>query len=71
MLLQLCLPFALSDNVVTVGASIGVAVFLPGDPVDIAALLARADQAMYKAKADGKNCIALAPGAREVADLAT
>lgn len=53
-------PFALSNNVVTIGASIGVAVFLPDDAPDMAALLARADQAMYKAKADGKNCIALA-----------
>lgn len=67
MLPQLRLPFALSNNVVTVGASIGVAVFLPGDPPDIAALLARADQAMYRAKAEGKNRIAIAPGARDLA----
>jgi diguanylate cyclase (GGDEF)-like protein len=60
-------PFALSNNVVTIGASIGVAVFMPDDVPDMAALLARADQAMYKAKAAGKNCVALAPLARPVA----
>ena len=67
---QLRLPFALSHNVVTVGASIGVAVFMPDDAIDMAALLARADQAMYQAKADGKNRIALAPLAREALALA-
>lgn len=60
-------PFALSKNVVTVGASIGVAVFMPDDAPDMAGLLARADQAMYKAKADGKNCIAVARPVRELA----
>jgi diguanylate cyclase (GGDEF)-like protein len=58
---HLQLPFALSRNIVTVGASLGVAVFLPDDTPDMAALLARADQAMYDAKAAGKNRIALAP----------
>lgn len=67
---QLCLPFALSTNVVSVGASIGVAVFMPEDTLDMAALLARADQAMYQAKAEGKNRIALAPLAREALALA-
>ena len=67
---QLRLPFALSNNVVTVGASIGVAVFMPEDPLDMAALLARADQAMYQAKAEGKNRISLAPLAREALALA-
>ena len=64
---HLQLPFALSRNIVTVGASLGVAVFLPDDTPDIAALLARADLAMYDAKAQGKNCIALAPLARDAA----
>ena len=67
---QLRLPFALSNNVVSVGASIGVAVFMPEDPLDMAALLARADQAMYQAKAEGKNRISLAPLAREALALA-
>lgn len=62
---QLRLPFALSNNVVTVSASIGVAVFLPDDAPDMAALLVRADQAMYVAKGEGKNCIAMARTARE------
>lgn len=67
---QLRLPFALSNNVVSIGASIGVAVFMPEDQLDMAALLARADQAMYQAKAEGKNRIALAPLAREALALA-
>ena len=67
---QLRLPFALSNNVVSIGASIGVAVFMPDDPIDMAALLARADQAMYRAKAEGKNRIALAPLAHEALALA-
>ncbi|MBZ2207876.1 sensor domain-containing diguanylate cyclase [Massilia sp. R798] len=70
LLPQLRLPFALANNVVSVGASIGVAVFMPEDPLDMAALLARADQAMYQAKADGKNRISLAPLAREALALA-
>ena len=65
---HLRLPFALSNNVVTVSASIGVAVFMPDDAPDMAALLARADRAMYQAKAEGKNCIAMARTAREPAD---
>ena len=67
---QLRLPFALSNNVVSIGASIGVAVFMPEDPLDMAALLARADQAMYQAKAEGKNRISLAPLARDAFALA-
>ena len=58
-------PFALARNIVTVSSSIGVAVFMPDDTPDMAALLARADQAMYLAKGRGKNAIALAPLARE------
>ncbi|MCC6073204.1 diguanylate cyclase domain-containing protein [Massilia sp. GCM10020059] len=67
---QLRLPFALSNNVVTVSASIGVAVFLPDDAQDMAALLVRADQAMYVAKGEGKDCIALARTAREAEAVA-
>jgi diguanylate cyclase (GGDEF)-like protein len=61
---HLQLPFALCSNIVTIGASLGVAVFLPDDIQDMAGLLARADRAMYDAKAQGKNCIAMAPLSR-------
>lgn len=39
----------------TVGASIGVTLF-PFDSGEVSSLLAHADQAMYEAKLDGKNC---------------
>jgi diguanylate cyclase (GGDEF)-like protein len=58
-------PFALATNIVSVSSSIGVAVFMPDDAPDMAALLARADRAMHLAKGKGKNTIALAPLARE------
>jgi GGDEF domain-containing protein len=45
---------------VTVGASIGVALHLPGAAQDLDAWLARADGAMYAAKRGGKNTVALA-----------
>jgi diguanylate cyclase (GGDEF)-like protein len=53
-------PYMLSTTEVTVGASIGVAVFAPGDKPDLDAWLARADHAMYAAKRGGKNAVALA-----------
>lgn len=53
-------PYQLSTTDVTVGASIGVAVFAPGDNPDLDAWLARADHAMYAAKRGGKNAVALA-----------
>ena len=53
-------PYQLSTTEVTVGASMGVAVFAPGDKPDLDAWLARADHAMYAAKRGGKNAVALA-----------
>ncbi|WP_429206331.1 diguanylate cyclase domain-containing protein [Massilia sp. UYP11] len=53
-------PYALRTTEVTVGASIGVALFAPGDKPDLDAWLARADQAMYAAKRGGKNAVRLA-----------
>lgn len=53
-------PYALKRTRVTVGASIGVALHLPGDAHDLDAWLARADGAMYAAKRRGKNTVALA-----------
>ncbi|BCY14231.1 GGDEF domain-containing protein [Actinoplanes sp. L3-i22] len=50
---ELCEPVRLTAGTVRVGASIGVAFAEPG--VTVADLLRRADQAMYAAKAGGKN----------------
>lgn len=53
-------PYTLKRATVRVGASIGVALHLPGDAQDLDAWLARADSAMYAAKRGGKNTVALA-----------
>ncbi len=53
---ELCEPVPLTAGTVRVGASIGVAFAEPG--VTVADLLRRADQAMYSAKAGGKNRVA-------------
>jgi diguanylate cyclase (GGDEF)-like protein len=53
-------PYQLKRVAVTVGASIGVALHLPGAAQDLDAWLARADGAMYAAKRAGKNTVALA-----------
>lgn len=43
------------DRVVRMTASVGVACWMPEESIDAA--LARADLAMYEAKADGRNCV--------------
>jgi diguanylate cyclase (GGDEF)-like protein len=53
-------PYTLRSAAVTVGASIGIALHRPEDPLDVDALLARADHAMYAVKRTGKNGVALA-----------
>ncbi len=53
-------PFLLRSATVRVGASIGVALHRPEDPLDVDAWLARADHAMYAVKRTGKNGVALA-----------
>ena len=53
-------PYRLKRADVTVGASIGVALHLPGAVQDLDAWLALADGAMYAAKRSGKNTVALA-----------
>jgi diguanylate cyclase (GGDEF)-like protein len=65
-------PFLLKSATVFVGASFGVALHHPGDPLDAGALLVRADDAMYGAKRKGKNCVAVASGfgSATTADLA-
>lgn len=51
----LSLPFLLGDNQVYVSASVGIALF-PDDSKQLETLLSYADQAMYAAKASGRNC---------------
>lgn len=48
------LPFLIDDHKISVGASIGIAVF-PHDGLESKTILKRADIAMYKAKKSGKN----------------
>ncbi|WP_374041386.1 diguanylate cyclase domain-containing protein [Massilia sp. IC2-278] len=67
LLASLRQPYALKNGTVSVGASVGVALHLPGDAADLEAWLARADQAMYVAKRGGKNAVALAPPAQRTA----
>jgi len=48
-------PFVIDGQTVRVGASVGIAM-APTDAIDIAQLMRCADLALYKAKADGRNC---------------
>ena len=57
---QLAQPIVLPAGVVTVGASIGVALF-PDELDDYDTVLARADSAMYEAKSAGRGRCRLAP----------
>ena len=52
-------PFVVEDREYRISASVGIALF-PGDGDDSAALLARADLALYKVKATGRDAIAFA-----------
>jgi len=52
---ELCLPFDLLGHQIVIGCSIGIA-FTPVDSTDADTLLKCADLALYRAKADGRNC---------------
>jgi diguanylate cyclase (GGDEF)-like protein len=67
LLAQLGRPFVLSGASVQVGASIGLALQWPHQPQDLTHLLTRADQAMYEAKRQGKNRVAVSPADLEPA----
>jgi diguanylate cyclase (GGDEF)-like protein len=49
-------PVPWSGEVLTITASFGLAQTLPGE-VNVQALIARADQALYRAKDEGRNCV--------------
>jgi diguanylate cyclase (GGDEF)-like protein len=55
-----------NDGSCEVTASVGVAASLPGE-VDVAALIDRADAALYTAKRAGRNCFRVAPASGPVA----
>lgn len=55
---ELARPFAINGLALNVSASIGVAVF-PTHSIVSSILLKVADQAMYKAKTSGRNCVRL------------
>jgi diguanylate cyclase (GGDEF)-like protein len=52
-------PIPWSGDGLTVTASFGLAQTMPGE-VNVEAVLARADQALYRAKDDGRNCVRIA-----------
>ena len=52
-------PVPWSGEALTVTASFGLAQALPGE-VNVQAVIARADQALYRAKDDGRNCVRIA-----------
>jgi len=57
ILASLAEPFPLDGNLVTITGSIGISTF-PRDAESAEILLKQADNAMYRAKAHGKNCYA-------------
>ncbi|MGP1693434.1 MAG: diguanylate cyclase domain-containing protein, partial [Giesbergeria sp.] len=54
-------PTVIGDQAVAVTTTVGVAQRQPGE--DLAALMARADAALYAGKQAGRNCVVLAPSA--------
>ena len=52
-------PVPWSGEALTITASFGLAQALPGE-VNVQAVIARADQALYRAKDDGRNCVRIA-----------
>lgn len=52
-------PVPWSGEAITITASFGLAQTLPGE-VNVQAVIARADQALYRAKDEGRNCVRIA-----------
>jgi diguanylate cyclase (GGDEF)-like protein len=49
-------PVIWEDQAISVSASVGLTAALPGE-VDVSAFISRADEALYRAKRDGRNCV--------------
>ena len=60
-------PIPWAGEGLTVTASFGLAQTLPGE-VNVEAVIARADQALYRAKDDGRNCVRIASETATAAD---
>lgn len=61
-------PVPWAGDALTITASFGLAQALPGE-VNVQAVIARADQALYRAKDDGRNCVRIAAEtAAQIAD---
>ncbi|NOT84945.1 MAG: EAL domain-containing protein [Methylococcaceae bacterium] len=58
ILTSVSMPYLIEGQLIKISASIGMAIY-PLDNVDADTLLRHADQAMYKAKQSGRNCIHL------------
>ena len=64
-------PVPWAGEALTITASFGLAQTLPGE-VNVQAVIARADQALYRAKDDGRNCVRIAAEtAAQIADDST
>ncbi len=64
-------PVPWAGEALTITASFGLAQALPGE-VNVQAVIARADQALYRAKDDGRNCVRIAAEtAAQIADDST
>ena len=59
-------PIAWAGEGLTVTASFGLAQAMPGE-VNVEAVIARADQALYRAKDDGRNCVRIAADVTPIA----
>ncbi len=58
ILVRLSAPITVDSRVLAIGASVGVAVFPSGD-ADVSDVIRRADIALYRAKASGRNAVRL------------
>ena len=55
---------------IQISASFGTSAFLPGVPISSHALIHSADEALYRAKDLGRNCVVFVPCSEETANLA-